>query len=223
MALLSREATIIYLVTCAVAQKVLSDRNMGLIHSVFLSVKHQRFVLSVIQRLKTVFWCILSTYMFACWEGKSSTCYFIMAEAGVPTTLFEVNVSLYLFAIWYTAKFFSLRIDLLIGECCLSWVNHAHEVSSLIIFLLVLLRYSLHTAQWFLILTPLEWREIAYEVIWTQNPYFWVLSSKSLLNSYFYLPLFRVFLMIRPSFHRLTYPFTFVYLLSHVKYSQFHN
>ena len=55
MALLSREATIIYLVTCAVAQKVLTDRNTGLIHSVFLSVKHQRFVLSVIQRLKTVF------------------------------------------------------------------------------------------------------------------------------------------------------------------------
>lgn len=38
MALLSREATTIYPVTCAVAQKVLSDRNMGLIHSVFLSV-----------------------------------------------------------------------------------------------------------------------------------------------------------------------------------------
>lgn len=97
MALLSREATTIYLVTYAVARKVLSDRNMGLIRSVFLSVKHQRFVLSVIQHLKTVFWCILSTYMFVCWEGKSNTCYFIMAEAGVPTTLFEVNVSLYLF------------------------------------------------------------------------------------------------------------------------------
>ena len=71
---------------------------MGLILPVFLSVKHQRFVLSVIQCLKTFFSCILSTYMFVCWEGKSNTCYFIMAEAGVPTTLSELNVSLRLFA-----------------------------------------------------------------------------------------------------------------------------
>ena len=125
MALLSCEATTIYLVTCAVAQKVLSDRNMGLIHSVFLSVKRQRFVLSVIQRLKTVFWCILSTFMFACWEGKSSTCYFIMAEAGVPTTLFEVNVSLYLFAshspvkvLFFEDWFVNWRVLSLLSKSC---------------------------------------------------------------------------------------------------------
>lgn len=54
-------------VTCAVAWKVPSDRNMGLTLLVFLSAKDQRFVLSVIQCLKTVFLvCVYFVHLHVC-------------------------------------------------------------------------------------------------------------------------------------------------------------
>ena len=59
--------------------------------------------------------------MFA-FAGRGSPTFVtsLWLEPGVPTILFELNVSLhFLPIIGYTAKSFSLRIDLLIGECFL--------------------------------------------------------------------------------------------------------